>query len=101
MIVNARNYETVIGALGNKRTNINACYPGGYAEMAGQVARRYSSREYYQVGPAANLDFSRSEYDAGYTLDRAGGDASKDAIFRLAPRTAALAAMLPTGPMSG
>lgn len=55
------------------------------------LARQASPFESYRIGVAADLPFSDSEVTAGVSSP----PANKVAMFRLAPRIAALAAMLP------
>jgi hypothetical protein len=61
---------------------------GGAQTMLATMATPVQS---YRIGPAADLEFSVAEERAGITAI----PANKIAIFRLAPRTAALAATLP------
>ena len=66
-------------------------------ELEGQIGRKSRYGELYRIGPACGLGWSDDESRLGYT----GLDENRVAIFRLAPRTAALAAMLPGVKMPG
>jgi hypothetical protein len=94
--VNERTYDCVIAATGWKQQGMRGnAFDVDYQTYEGsmpQVARRYSTGngEQYDIGTAANLSFSTFEEEQS----TARIAENKVAIFRLAPRTAALATRL-------
>jgi hypothetical protein len=97
VLVNDSVYDMVIMATGNVLPGLGAVLPSDFdnARVGGTrgnpVATQYGSYELYQVGPAANLPFTPGEVRSGV----ANIAANKVAMFRLAGRTATLAANLP------
>jgi hypothetical protein len=104
-IVNDRTYDMVVVCTGSVRPSLNdglgyfpvrqgasgelteASSPNRGTQLAAQAIPFAS----FRIGPAAALPFSEREFDAGI----AAIPANQVAMFRLAPRTAALAAILP------
>jgi len=97
VIVNDRTYDMAMLCTGSKRKDISdtlgyfgvkprGARPG--ATFLGTMAAPFAS---YRLGPCADLGFSDTEFSSGV----AEIPANRVAMFRLAPRTAALAAMLP------
>lgn len=98
-LVSSRSYNLVVLATGSELKNIpgigeNGLYLYGESLTGGQdnpVCRKEDTREMYRIGPAAKLSFTTQERRAG--IDRI--ENNKVAMFRLAGKTAALAAKLP------
>jgi len=91
-LVGSRAYDRVILCTGNSLPALGLSARRFY-ETEGNLAKDYDSeRVIYRVGPAASLRFDDQEYDDFYT----DNTNNRVAIFRLAPRTAALAATLPS-----
>jgi hypothetical protein len=106
-LVNDRTYDRVILATGFRLPDLDIAdegtftsYPAGSSRRAStQLASQYSaaaigggtSVQLFRVGPAAGIEFSTAEETAGVSSI----PQNRAAIFRLAPRTAALAASLP------
>jgi thioredoxin reductase len=86
IIVNELEYDTVIWAAGFRRSGILSTNT-----TFGDIARQNDEEEFYKVGPAADLAFSDREF--GLPVSRVPNN--RVALFRLAPKTAALAAQLP------
>jgi hypothetical protein len=94
VLVNGRAYDLVVVATGNSQTTLEGLSSFDYNEYAvgnTQVATKYRFGEQYKIGPAANLPFTLEEERAGV----ADIDNNKVSMFRLASKTAALAATLP------
>jgi hypothetical protein len=92
VIVDGQSYDKVITAVGSTRPEITS--NSEFAEIFGRgfaVGRKYENREVYVIGPAANLEFSSRESEETFS----NRPENRVAIFRYAPRTAALATMLP------
>lgn len=100
VIVNNRSYDHVILATGYEQPKsiLSSRYTEQFSAPSdrrgenalGKKAERGS--EYYQAGPVCDLEFSDAEFSAGY----ANIAANRVSIFRYAPKTAALAATLPS-----
>lgn len=82
-------YDLAILATGFDRVTFPSATTELYPDSLSPLAR--AGGEYYLVGPAADLPFGNQEIDSG-VADIAANAVS---MFRLAPRTATLAAMLP------
>lgn len=99
VLVNDRVYDMAVLCTGSKLPPLDdnlGYYPAQRTEGStalGLFADPYPS---YRIGVAANLGFSDGELDAGV----AEIGANRVSMFRLAPRTAGLAAMLPALPDS-
>lgn len=95
VLVNDRTYDMAVLCTGSKLEPLGGTVLSYYPLRANGtgtvVARSADPFPLYRIGPAADLDFSNAEAQAGITAN----PPSKVAIFRLAARTAALAAMLP------
>jgi hypothetical protein len=95
VLVNGRTYDMAVLCTGSRRESLDNSdlnyYPLRANDRGTAIASVASPFPLYRIGPAADLDFSAAEEEAGITANAP----SKVAIFRLAPRTAALAAMLP------
>jgi hypothetical protein len=89
VLVNGRAYSHVIICAGNTRTPLGYG-PGDGSVYKGGIARKLSDRDYWFIGPAAALPFNDQDRADGTDLQ----DANKVAMFRLGPRTAALASSL-------
>jgi hypothetical protein len=95
VLVNDRTYDMAAECTGSTLPDISDPEsPLGYSTVRrnrgtilGTQATPYPA---YRIGPSAGIGFSDAEFDAGI----AANPPSKVAIFRLAPRTAALATML-------
>lgn len=99
--VNERTYDIAIVCTGNERKQIegwdsqyfdeitiNGSYRNRVSDNSNSfIAKRSGSLPFYQVGPAANLPFSRKEIEEGLPSI----PANSVAMFRLSNRTAALA----------
>ena len=105
-IVNERTYDMVVVCTGSKRPSLNddgldyfavrqgtggQLVDAGSGSRGTQLATQASPFASFRIGPAAGLSFSTREFDSGI----AEIPANQVAMFRLAPRTAALAAILP------
>lgn len=96
VLVNERAYDMAILCTGNTLPALGSpfFFPVQLDEntAGGPVIARVSEDipGYYRVGPAANIDFSGAELSNGVSEI----PANKVAMFRLAPRTSALAARL-------
>lgn len=86
VFLNGKTYDMVVMCTGNTLSGVSA------VSNRDMQVRSYgrSYRNIYRVGPAADLSFTREEIDSGVS----DIGANKVAMFRYAPRTAALAAML-------
>jgi hypothetical protein len=94
VLVNDRTYDMAILAVGSSRTSLDdqlGYTPVRRNDRGTSLATQAAPFSSYRIGPAAGLEFSDAEYAAGV----AEIAANRVAMFRLAPRTAALAAMLP------
>jgi len=97
VLVNDRTYDMAVLCTGSARKAIDSLLAytrvrqGDRNRRGTVLATQAAPFESYRVGPAAEIDFSDAEVDAGV----AAIPANRVAMFRLAPRTAALAAMLP------
>jgi hypothetical protein len=106
VIVNERTYDMAVLCTGserpelgdnlgyfNIRQNAEGILTGSIrsANTGTVLAAKAEPLSSYRIGPAADLPFSDTETEAGV----AQIPANQVAIFRLAPRTAALAALLP------
>jgi hypothetical protein len=91
VLVNGQTYDHVILATGSELPSIYSDSLTRTGTRAYQLAAKSFDREIYQVGPCADIPFSPAERDGGVS----GISANRVAMFRLAPRTAALATMLP------
>jgi hypothetical protein len=97
VIVNERTYDLAVTCTGSERPSLNDSAGFSYFKVQrrqGQgtiLAQQAAPVQAYRIGPAAGIEFSEAETAAGV------GEipANRVAMFRLAPRTAALAAMLP------
>ncbi len=91
VLVNGRPYDKVVLATGYRLTDMTAGpYSADFAAVRLNgltVASQVGS--VYRIGPAARIDYSSDELADGINIVRAGSN--KDAIFRLAYRTAAFA----------
>lgn len=97
VIVSDRTYDMAVECTGSLLPSIEASGDAlsyftvrrqeGQGTVLAQQAAPYQS---YRVGPAARISFSNAEIEAGIDLI----PANRVAMFRLAPRTAALAVML-------
>jgi len=90
-MVNSRTYDLAVQCTGYQlpvlgRDGINSSIGVGDMVLARKVT---AAGEWFRVGPAAGITFTLAENAAGLT------PASQVAMFRLIPRTAALAGMLP------
>jgi hypothetical protein len=97
VIVGDRTYDMAVECIGSDLPSIEVSgnalsyYPVQRESGRGTVlARQAAPYESYRVGPAAGISFSIAEVEAG--IDAI--PANRVAMFRLAPRTAALAVML-------
>lgn len=94
-IVDGRTYDLVILCTGNREVEIDGLAEGSfdpYTTPDGiEVARRHVDRSAFRVGPHARLRFTGYEFDNGI----ADVPANVVSLFRTAPKTAALAALLP------
>jgi hypothetical protein len=97
-LVNDRTYDTVIMCTGSKLAKLDdpgyAYYPvraDPDRSASTVLAKMAEPIQIYQIGPAAGIEFSDAEVNAGITENKA----NLVAMFRLAQRTAALGAMLP------
>lgn len=98
-LVRERTYDMAVLATGFRLPVLDD--PFGYTDVrAGTgrttgtgtiLARRAFPFQSYRIGPAAGIEFSNAEVAAGV----AEVTANRVAMFRLGPRTAALASMLP------
>ncbi len=85
--VNGRAYETVITAAGYEREPLDGTGGDLYPDRGSSIARKSPEIEgVWRIGPCANIPFDPTE-DSRIGENRVG-------LFRLAPRTAALAAQL-------
>ncbi|MGI5243362.1 hypothetical protein [Dactylosporangium sp. CA-139066] len=97
-LIDGRTYDLVIVCTGNRETDIDGLGDGFFDEYrtADQavVAREHYNLPALRVGPHARLPFTRQERDDGIA------DIPQNAVamFRTAPKTAALAATLPALP---
>jgi hypothetical protein len=94
VIVNDRTYDMAVVCTGSERPNLGddlSYIRVRRGDIGTTLASRAKPFESYRIGPAADLGFSDAEYAASV----AEIPANRVAMFRLAPRTAALAAMLP------
>jgi hypothetical protein len=99
-LVNDRTYDMAVQCTGLKMDAVEDSLQyyllaQGEAQSNGKtigtiLGRQASPYQSFRVGPRAELPFTRAEEDAGL----AALAATKSAIFRLAPRTAALATRL-------
>lgn len=90
-LVLGRSYDLAVLATGHSAVTIPGLPEGIPYSIGGvEVARR--DGRVYRVGPHADLPFSSQEFDSGV----AALDNNKVAMFRLADKTAALAATLGT-----
>lgn len=93
-LIDNRTYDLVVVCTGNRETTISGLDPAACVEYVGvggtALARRYTDVNAFRVGPHAALPFTDGEYADGLA-DIAG---SAVALFRTAPKTAALAATL-------
>lgn len=102
VLVNDRTYDMAVVCTGSQRENLGEdaarltyfqiAKSGPVSSRETVLGTRAIPFPLYRIGPAADLIFSDSEYASGITSI----PANRVAIFRLAPRTAALAAMLPS-----
>lgn len=89
-LVGSRPYSRAIVCTGNTLPALGMS-PGDFSTVPGDLARTYAGENIvYRVGPAAELPYTREESDEQY----ARRPDNRVAIFRLAPRTAALACTL-------
>ena len=98
VLVNDRTYDMAVLCTGSTRADLNpqglsffAVRGPGVTNRGTVLATRAAPFPYYRIGPCADIPFSDTEIQSGIT----DIPANKVAIFRLAPRTAALAGMLP------
>lgn len=97
VLVNERPYDLAVMATGNVLTPIEGDTSteegfSGYRVGSQIVARRSAlEREFYRIGPAADIPFSGVEEEEGISRI----PQNRSAMFRLANRTAALAISLP------
>jgi hypothetical protein len=96
VLINGRNYTLTIMCTGYRENRIDGLEDfnyGAYAVASEAVATRDTANdvEIYRIGPHANLSFTQRE--RADDIDRI--DANRVAMFRLGPKTAALAATLP------
>lgn len=95
VLVNDRNYDVAVLCTGMTRQVISsdltyfAIRVRG-SDLATALGLQAKPLESFRIGPAADLPFSTAEQDSGITEI----PANRVAMFRLAPRTAALASML-------
>ena len=99
VIVNERTYDMAIDCTGYALPDLAGQFAfsqfrGSPTATATVLAKRAAPFELYRIGPVADLPFSEAEISAGIS----DIPANKVSMFRLAPRTAALAAMLPDVP---
>jgi hypothetical protein len=98
VLVNDRTYDMAVVCTGGQTTSLDddrySFFDLRVTEQpnATVVGKRATPIEYYKIGPAANIQFSNAEIRA----EVADNQANQVAMFRLTPRTAALAAMLGT-----
>lgn len=103
VLVEDRTYDMAVLCTGSTLTDLSPDSPLNYnlvrrqrlgsslARLLGSVlATQAAPYPSFRVGPTADIPFSDAEFDSGI----ADNPPSKVAMFRLAPRTAALAAML-------
>jgi hypothetical protein len=97
VLVNDRTYDMAIMCTGYalpalRGTDFRNYGPVRATDLGTTLATRADNEvECYRIGPAASIPFSDGERAAGIAAE----PASQVAMFRLAPRTAALAATLP------
>lgn len=101
-VVDGRSYDLVVMATGSQLPDIDGInrfdmygYQGNEITQFGpaeQLCIKESGREIYRIGPAANLQFTSRERQAG--INRVSNN--RVAMFRLAPKTATLASLLPS-----
>lgn len=91
VIVNDRVYDLAVLCTGSALPSIDSrtYFPLQTSERSTVLAS--SAGRGYRIGVAASIQFSQGEVDAGITDNLA----NRVAMFRLAPRTAALAARMP------
>lgn len=94
-LIDGQTYDLVIMCTGNQQDDIDGLDLGSFDEHqtpdGNTVARRHLDLPAYRVGPGAYLPFTTRERQNGI----ADIPANAVAIFRTAPKTAALAATLP------
>jgi hypothetical protein len=98
VLVNGRTYDMAVLCTGLVLPPLNDALGYGPLAQSGSgggavLAAKARPFEAYRIGPAARIEFSQAEVNAGIT----GIPAVKDAMFRTGPRTAALATMLNLG----
>lgn len=89
-LVNSQSYDRVITATGYTLPVVGPRFSSYFPDRY-PVALKSDDAEVYTIGPAANLPFTQREENERIA-DR---PENRVAIFRYAPRTAALATMLP------
>lgn len=91
VLVNERTYDMAVMCTGLKRPYLDQL---NYVQVGSPaLATKAIPHEIYRIGPAADLPFSTTEVAAGIT----DPPANSVSMFRLAPRTAALAGFLSLG----
>lgn len=104
VLVNSRTYDMAIIATGTARPFLRDSYSyfpyrvpdtGVRTGTTGVLATWADPIESYRIGPAADIDFSPEE---SASLSTGANPANKVAMFRLGPRTAALASTLKSVP---
>lgn len=92
-----RTYDLAVVCTGNKLVSLGVS-DNDYISLVrpgsgnGPVIAKKMRDNWYKIGPAASIDFSASERAAEVV---GNNEANKVAMFRLTPKTAALATMLP------
>lgn len=94
VIVNGVAYDKAILCTGSRLSDLGmseGLFERYRPDDSTSIASKASGYPVYRVGPAANLEWDSNEYSRRYARNRN----NKVSIFRMAPRTAALAASLP------
>lgn len=87
VLVNGSQYDLAVQATGYRLDSLGDYF---FDPVPGSIALKDIRSEYYRVGPACDFPFSAAEIATGI----ADISANRVAMFRYAPRTAALAAQL-------
>jgi hypothetical protein len=97
-LIDGRTYDLVVVCTGNQETELDGLDIGSFDEYAtpygNVIARVHYGMPAYRIGPHAGLPFTRQERDDGL----ADIAANAVAMFRMATKTAALAATVPAIP---
>lgn len=94
VIVNDRTYDLMVDCTGYSLPALDKSFSYSavrYKANTTVLAKQANPLPLFQIGPAADIAFSEAEQES----DISANPANKVAMFRLAPRTAGLAATLP------